>query len=229
MRFWAAPRSLVATYGISVDFFSSGYLDISVPRVRSVHLCIQCTVPPKRWVSPFGHCRIKACCQLPDTFRRLPRPSSPLTAKASTVYAWSLDHITPSRLRAYSDSSSGFGFRQTTLATIASTTHLGSVSNQNACHSFTFSKNTTPASAPVGFNQSLCARVLHIRSGRARYWWSQSGSNRRPPACKAGALPAELWPRKTVVVGLGGLEPPASPLSGVRSNHLSYRPISFPV
>ena len=27
------------------------------------------------------------------------------------------------------------------------------------------------------------------------------------------------------VVGLGGLEPPASPLSGVRSNHLSYRPI----
>jgi hypothetical protein len=27
------------------------------------------------------------------------------------------------------------------------------------------------------------------------------------------------------MVGLGGLEPPASPLSGVRSNHLSYRPI----
>ena len=26
-------------------------------------------------------------------------------------------------------------------------------------------------------------------------WWSQAGSNRRPPACKAGALPAELWPR----------------------------------
>ncbi len=29
------------------------------------------------------------------------------------------------------------------------------------------------------------------------------------------------------VVGLGGLEPPASPLSGVRSNHLSYRPIKL--
>jgi hypothetical protein len=26
------------------------------------------------------------------------------------------------------------------------------------------------------------------------------------------------------VVGLGGLEPPTSPLSGARSNHLSYRP-----
>jgi hypothetical protein len=29
-------------------------------------------------------------------------------------------------------------------------------------------------------------------------WWSQTGSNRRPPACKAGALPAELWPRKSI-------------------------------
>src|SRR5687768_17255105 len=28
------------------------------------------------------------------------------------------------------------------------------------------------------------------------------------------------------MVGLGGLEPPTSPLSGVRSNHLSYRPRS---
>ena len=27
------------------------------------------------------------------------------------------------------------------------------------------------------------------------------------------------------MVGLGGLEPPTLPLSGVRSNHLSYRPI----
>ena len=26
-------------------------------------------------------------------------------------------------------------------------------------------------------------------------WWSQSGSNRRPQACKASALPTELWPR----------------------------------
>ena len=58
------------------------------------------------------------------------------------------------------------------------------------------------------------------------FWWSQAGSNRRPPACKAGALPAELWPqvRYLCLVGLGGFEPPTSPLSGVRSNQLSYRP-----
>ena len=55
-----------------------------------------------------------------------------------------------------------------------------------------------------------------------RSWWSQAGSNRRPPACKAGALPAELWPQ--TMVGLGRFELPTSPLSGVRSNQLSYRP-----
>ena len=30
-------------------------------------------------------------------------------------------------------------------------------------------------------------------------WWSQAGSNRRPSACKADALPAELWPRSDLV------------------------------
>ncbi len=68
-------------------------------------------------------------------------------------------------------------------------------------------------------------------------WWSQTGSNRRPQACKASALPTELWPQMTErqqsarspgtalrMVGLGRLERPTSPLSGVRSNHLSYRP-----
>ena len=34
---WAAPRSLATTRGISVDFFSSGYLDVSVPRVSPPH------------------------------------------------------------------------------------------------------------------------------------------------------------------------------------------------
>ena len=30
---WPVPRSLAATYGIEFSFFSSGYLDVSVPRV----------------------------------------------------------------------------------------------------------------------------------------------------------------------------------------------------
>jgi hypothetical protein len=62
---------------------------------------------------------------------------------------------------------------------------------------------------------------------RCADWWSQTGSNRRPEACKATALPAELWPRlvdATKLVGLGGLEPPTSRLSSARSNQLSYKP-----
>src|SRR5437588_11368473 len=37
-------------------------------------------------VAPFGNSRIKACLRLPETYRSLPRPSSPLCAKASTAY-----------------------------------------------------------------------------------------------------------------------------------------------
>src|SRR3954464_6137028 len=33
-------------------------------------------------------------------------------------------------------------------------------------------------------------------SREAEGWWSQAGSNRRPPHCERGALPAELWPLK---------------------------------
>jgi hypothetical protein len=32
---WALPSSLAATGGIDVSFSSSGYLDVSVPQVRS--------------------------------------------------------------------------------------------------------------------------------------------------------------------------------------------------
>ncbi len=41
---------------------------------------------------------------------------------------------------------------------------------------------------------SVIVPLRHPRSPRARRW-SQTGSNRRPHACKARALPTELWPR----------------------------------
>ena len=81
---WPIPRSLATTDGISIDFFSSGYLDVSVLRVCSSTLWIHVQVWPKPGVAPFGYLRIKACSQLPVTFRSVPRPSSPLSAKAST-------------------------------------------------------------------------------------------------------------------------------------------------
>ena len=44
----------------------------------------------------------KLVCQLPGAYRRLPRPSSPSTAKASAICAYSLDHITPRSLEIWS-------------------------------------------------------------------------------------------------------------------------------
>ena len=38
---WPLPRSLATTYGISVDFFSSPYLDVSVQAVPLIYLSIQ--------------------------------------------------------------------------------------------------------------------------------------------------------------------------------------------
>jgi hypothetical protein len=46
---------------------------------------------------------------------------------------------------------------------------------------------------PRGFMAG--AEFVSLRTSRNPTWWSQTGSNRRPPACKAGALPTELWPR----------------------------------
>ena len=51
------------------------------------------------------------------------------------------------------------------------------------------------AHAPEG-NSRDCKLDIHDRVTHPSDdgWWSQTESNRRHPACKAGALPAELWP-----------------------------------
>jgi hypothetical protein len=67
-----------------VDVLSSGYLDISVRRVRLLPLSIHDRIPPKGWVAPFGDLGITGRSPLPRAFRSVPRPSSPLGAKAST-------------------------------------------------------------------------------------------------------------------------------------------------
>ena len=41
---WPLPRSLATTYGISVDFSSSPYLDVSVQAVPLIQLWIHCMI-----------------------------------------------------------------------------------------------------------------------------------------------------------------------------------------
>ena len=65
---WPLPLSLATTRGISVDFSSSRYLDVSVPGVPLIHLCIQCMIHDS---SPcvFPHseiCGSKLICSSPQ-------------------------------------------------------------------------------------------------------------------------------------------------------------------
>ena len=86
---WALPLSLAATRRISVDYSSCRYLDVSVPCVRSAflldsecsHLCFHKWGYPIR--KPTGHWPLSSYPRLSPLNKR---PSSPLTAKISSIY-----------------------------------------------------------------------------------------------------------------------------------------------
>ena len=69
---WAIPLSFATTKGIEVSFYSSRYLDVSVPWVPLLTPMYSAwdTRGSLWWVSPFGHPRVKACFQLTEAYRR---------------------------------------------------------------------------------------------------------------------------------------------------------------
>ena len=81
---WPPPRSLATTCGISVDVFSSSYLDVSFQTVPLIYLFVSvydtCVLHSR--VATFGNLRIEAHLQLPEAYRSLSRPSSAPDAKA---------------------------------------------------------------------------------------------------------------------------------------------------
>ena len=112
-------------------------------------------------------------------------------------------------------------------AAICYTTQLGSISSLRC------QKTRNLLSIQTSRMRSDVSRTTVHSVDDQTIWWSQTGSNRRPHACKARALPAELWPRNQKtnahsmkVVGLGRLELPTSRLSSARSNQLSYKPLT---
>ena len=78
---WAISTSLAATTEITIVFSSSAYLDVSVQRV----CLLTDDYSSSSRVSPFGNVRINKYLLLPEPYRSLSRPSSPLRAKASPV------------------------------------------------------------------------------------------------------------------------------------------------
>ena len=87
-----APFARRYSGSLEIDFLSSGYLDVSVPRVvlpppmRSAGGYAHCCA----WVRPFGDPRVEGCVLLAGDYRSLPRPSSAPCAKASAVRPWYL-------------------------------------------------------------------------------------------------------------------------------------------
>ena len=71
---------------------------------------------------------------------------------------------------------------------------LGSISSSR-CQISRTSAAMPPASEKCFPRTSIADAVAGRAVDWTAVWWSQTGSNRRPPACKAGALPTELWPR----------------------------------
>ena len=90
---WPLPRSLATTYGISVDVFSSPYLDVSVQAVPRVRLfdSTHATWILSMWVAPFGNLRVDGYLLLTAAYRSLSRPSSAPDAKAFPLRSFQLD------------------------------------------------------------------------------------------------------------------------------------------
>ena len=93
---WASSLSLAATREITVVFFSSGYLDVSVPRVPPVKLWIHLTVH-EGFSCGFPHSDIrgsKGVCPSPRLFAayrvflRLPVPRHPPCALLCLTMIW---------------------------------------------------------------------------------------------------------------------------------------------
>ena len=193
----------------------------------------------------------KLVCQLPEAFRRLPRPSSPVAAKASTICALSLDHITPNDFsqRERTSALDGVIYRSRMQHTLerdtkksmprsASLRLSGFLKNlyRTQQPSFVRALNTTGAGAG-GANRSRTGDLLRAKQALSQLSYGPyrlSTIQRRVGTAPAsipsdGARPASLSHRiigSPFLVGLGRFELPTSPLSGVRSNRLSYRPAS---
>ena len=147
---WAPPRSLAATWGITIVFSSCGYLDVSVPRVRPHLGGYPASLPdglPHSEIS--GSMAICASPELIAACHVLPRrqePGHPLCALSNLLDSYSLFLFLGPGLLLQSKASLRFLL-------------------------FSFQ--------PV---KELSRRGYPLPA------WRMTDSNRRPPACKAGAL-----------------------------------------
>ncbi len=138
--------------------------------LASTRLCIQrgMTAHDGCRVSPFGHLRISAYVRLPEAFRSLSRPSSPVRAKASTVRPFPLDRIC---FRAHTPQ----GYPQSPW-----TTHSGpppKVLFLSLCYSLFPSPGLSINSSFGGGANTMCARLASAFLPRRTYSASLKGGD----------------------------------------------------
>ena len=186
-------------------------------------------------------CGSKLVCQLPAAYRRLLRPSSPVIAKASTMCTYSLVPITLTSVRLEQRRYKEFEFSvcriqrrfdfcfensfDTLLMIVAITTHQSLLLRSSQTHQlglinlyyfFQIVKELNSFFDRLKIKPKSPAQAHRLRFDI--FWWRLTGSNRRPPACKAGALPAELNPRNFWWVWLGSNQRPPRYQHGALTN-----------
>ena len=250
---WPLPRSLATTCGISVDFFSSPYLDVSVQAVPRAHLWIQCTLTGLQ-PAGFPHSDIHGsmpafgspwlfadCCVL----RRLLVPRhSPCALCSLTIFSrfgfrlcvritWFFGLFLDDNLFVVHMISHMVTLSITILPSLSLFSFQGTITDfRSQISDFRVSLLMSDVcfllSALVGSTSShtlpnsLC---VSRRFAPQAFTWLRSGLF---TLCfQKASFPNCL--RIDPLVGSSGLEPPTSRLSGVRSNHLSYKPIRLMV
>lgn len=138
-------------------------------------------------VSPFGHPRINDRSHLPAAFRSVPRPSSPLGAKASTERSYRAQHTTQARTQDQAPHTS--------------------ISGSHLCPA----TQTLTSNQPIRFTcQTACHRPnprSRDRSGQQPSRWGSApsratnfletvGFEPTPPCLQSRCSPTELRPRK---------------------------------
>jgi hypothetical protein len=275
----AGPRSLATTSGVSVDFLSSGYLDVSVPRVRFLNpMCsgsrysIMLAVDHSSQHSTLCRSRRDRCtgqgparsvrcgeatttnnqvgCPIRRSTDRSPFPAPRGLSQGITSFIASCClgiHQTPlSRLIRHGKSKAAPPFARRSHQSMSKASYIPKrypkiprsvVLDLEQSRAWQGSEDPGMVNPPLGatgtkpmFLSQRCqtmprargprierpigrARLRRAQPRRSNRLFPEPGPDPQPPATRGGQM-----------VGRGGLEPPTSRLSGVCSNHLSYRP-----
>ena len=196
--------------------FPPGTEMFQFPGFASTPYVFRCRYP-HGWVSPFGNPRINDCSHLPAAYRSVPRPSSPLGAKASTERSYRAQYIPPMPARRTKphDASHQLTKLTNSASLIHSFVHDTTATHKALAHAhgrsrdqpirFTCQTSRLPDQIPSGTHHQaanlLCSGTPSSEERRIAalnppdlFFWRRSVSNRRPPACKAGALPLSYAP-----------------------------------